>query len=69
MTDTNKKEFFNSRAVRHKANFHAHTTLSDGRRSPAEAEALYRSRGYDLPALTDHRCAGPTRSEGGRNRG
>ncbi|MBP5779769.1 MAG: phosphotransferase, partial [Clostridia bacterium] len=57
-------ELFNSRAERHKANFHAHTTRSDGLLSPAEAEALYRSRGYDVLALTDHWRAGPTRSDG-----
>ena len=61
---TDKTEFFNSRAERHKANFHAHTTLSDGRRSPAEVEALYRSRGYDVLALTDHWRSGPTRTDG-----
>ena len=64
MTGIDKTEFFNSRAGRHKANFHAHTTLSDGLRSPDEVEALYRSRGYDVLALTDHWRAGATRSDG-----
>ena len=32
-----------------------HTTLSDGKRTPDEVRALYRSHGYDFLALTDHR--------------
>ncbi len=40
--------------VRYKVNLHMHTTLSDGRCSPAEALQLYRSQGYDAVALTDH---------------
>lgn len=39
----------------YKANFHTHTTRSDGRKTPAEVMALYRERGYDVLALTDHR--------------
>lgn len=38
-----------------KANFHAHTTCSDGAVSPAECAALYRAKGYDFLAITDHR--------------
>lgn len=38
-----------------KANFHTHTTMSDGRKTPAEAMTMYRSAGYDVLALTDHR--------------
>ena len=38
----------------YKANFHLHTTNSDGRRSPEEAIALYREQGYDVLAITDH---------------
>lgn len=39
---------------RYKVNLHMHTTLSDGQRSPAEAVQIYRSKGYDVVALTDH---------------
>lgn len=38
-----------------KGNFHTHTTCSDGRKTPAEAMALYRAEGYDVLAITDHR--------------
>ncbi len=40
--------------TRYKVNLHTHTTLSDGRLSPEEALARYRSAGYDAVALTDH---------------
>lgn len=39
----------------YKANLHAHSTISDGQLSPGEAAKLYRSRGYSVLALTDHR--------------
>lgn len=38
-----------------KANFHCHTTESDGRVSPDESMVLYRNAGYDILAITDHR--------------
>ena len=38
-----------------KANLHCHTTRSDGHRSPEEVRDFYRSQGYDILALTDHR--------------
>lgn len=37
-----------------KGNLHLHTNVSDGRLSPAEAVELYRSKGYDFIAITDH---------------
>jgi len=37
-----------------KANFHTHTTTSDGRASPEETAELYRKAGYKVLALTDH---------------
>ncbi len=37
-----------------KGNTHAHTTLSDGERSPEAVMELYRRAGYDFLALTDH---------------
>ena len=39
----------------YKANFHTHTTNSDGQLSPEECMRLYRGDGYDILALTDHR--------------
>ena len=39
----------------YRANFHLHTTRSDGRRTPEEAAKLYKSMGYDILAITDHR--------------
>lgn len=44
---------------------HIHTDKSDGRKSPAEATALYRSLGYDFIAITDHWVYHPgSRSDG-----
>ena len=37
-----------------RGNLHAHTTFSDGVRSPAELVEEYESRGYDFLAITDH---------------
>jgi hypothetical protein len=37
-----------------RGNLHAHTTFSDGVRSPAGLVAEYESRGYDFLAITDH---------------
>lgn len=39
---------------RYKVNLHTHTTLSDGRKIPEEVIELYRAKGYDAVALTDH---------------
>ncbi len=39
----------------YRANLHAHTTNSDGRKSPEECLQLYRGLGYDIVALTDHK--------------
>ncbi len=39
----------------YKANFHAHTTESDGKLTPAEYVETYRKGGYQILALTDHR--------------
>lgn len=38
-----------------KANFHCHTTRSDGRLDPAAAVGFYRDAGYDILSITDHR--------------
>ena len=37
-----------------RGNLHAHTTHSDGVRSPRELIAEYEARGYDFLAITDH---------------
>lgn len=38
-----------------KANFHCHTTCSDGDATPEKAMQMYRDAGYDVLAITDHR--------------
>ncbi|MBQ6892811.1 MAG: PHP domain-containing protein [Clostridia bacterium] len=38
----------------YKANLHCHTTVSDGKFSPAEVKDAYKSRGYSIVAYTDH---------------
>ncbi len=38
----------------YKVALHQHTTISDGKMSPEEMVALYKSRGYDAVAFTDH---------------
>lgn len=43
-----------------KGNLHAHTTFSDGVRTPAELIAEYEARGYDFLAITDHDDRIPT---------
>ncbi len=40
--------------TRCRVNLHTHTTLSDGRKTPAEVAQLYHDAGYDALALTDH---------------
>lgn len=37
-----------------KANLHAHSTVSDGRLTPAQLKELYKAQGYNILALTDH---------------
>lgn len=38
-----------------KANFHCHTTESDGRLNPTDVTGFYEYAGYDVLAITDHR--------------
>ena len=38
----------------YKANLHCHSVLSDGCRTPEELKKMYKSRGYDILAITDH---------------
>lgn len=46
-----------STAGRHKANFHTHTTNSDGSNSPSEMIQEYVNKGYTVLAITDHNKA------------
>ena len=43
-----------------RGNLHAHTTWSDGVKSPADLIAEYEARGYDFLAITDHENLIPT---------
>lgn len=47
--------FWNDSRRTLKGNLHLHTTMSDGAKTPDEAMVLYRSRGYDFIAVSDHR--------------
>ncbi len=38
----------------YKGNLHTHTTVSDGRVAPLECMELYKDKGYDFLAITDH---------------
>ncbi len=39
----------------YKANLHSHSTLSDGKLSPEEAKEIYKAKGYQIYAYSDHR--------------
>lgn len=56
LIDANKKCY--------KGNTHAHTSCSDGRKSPEEVKALFAAHGYDFLAITDHRIIGPMDDSG-----
>ena len=43
----------------YKANMHTHTTVSDGRLTPEEAKAVFKSLGYSIVAFTDHEMVVP----------
>lgn len=47
----------------YKGNLHTHTTNSDGAYAPEKTIALYKSKGYDFLALTDHWFHGEGRQE------
>lgn len=48
-----------------KANFHAHTTNSDGKIQPSAVIDMYQAAGYDMLAISDHdRCTWPWSSYG-----
>lgn len=48
-------DVFNLNENRYKANLHTHSKVSDGQFTPEEVIALYKRKGYDAIALTDHR--------------
>lgn len=43
----------------YKANLHCHTTLSDGRKTPAEIKEIYKELGYSVVAYTEHEILVP----------
>lgn len=47
-------ELISPNKKQYKANLHCHSVLSDGCRTPNELKEMYRSRGYDILAITDH---------------
>jgi len=49
-----------------KANFHAHSTNSDGKLSPEELIAAYRGKGYDILNFSDHRKCNPVSEYDGK---
>ena len=49
------KSLFKQNGNWYKGNLHMHTTLSDGKITPGEACDIYREKGYDFIAITDHR--------------
>lgn len=46
---------FEARGKGYKANFHLHTTASDGVISPDQALSAYENQEYEVLAITDHR--------------
>ena len=42
------------RPTQFKANFHCHSTLSDGRLSPQQLKDMYKQQGYSILSITDH---------------
>ena len=51
-----------TRYQQHKANFHTHTTMSDGSGTPQEVIDRYHGLGYTILALTDHDTMGTERT-------
>lgn len=49
------QRLFPTERNQYKGNLHLHSTNSDGHYPPAEAVQLYKDRGYDFVALSDHR--------------
>ena len=49
-----KQFLFPEGAKFYKANLHCHTSVSDGKLTPAEVKAAYKAKGYHAVAFTDH---------------
>ena len=49
-----EKILFGGKKNTYKGNMHCHSTLSDGKFSPEELKDMYKSRGYNFLAITDH---------------
>ena len=47
-------ELIKKSAPQYKANLHCHSTFSDGKLTPEELKAAYKSHGYSVLAITDH---------------
>ncbi len=54
-----KKYLFPKDGNWYKANLHSHSTMSDGHLTPEEAKEVYKSRGYQIYAYSDHRTLVP----------
>ena len=51
------KQYFISKSTpQYRANLHAHSTLSDGDLTPETMKKVYKERGYQILAITDHEC-------------
>ena len=55
---------FKARGKWYKGNVHAHTTVSDGTRTPETLVDIYREAGYDFLSVTDHSVVADTGSLG-----
>lgn len=53
------KHLLPQRKTYFKTNLHTHSTCSDGQLTPAELKEAYKSRGYQILALTDHEVCIP----------
>lgn len=49
-----------------RGNIHAHTTVSDGTRTPEDLVEMYRGAGYDFLSITDHSVVADTGGLGSR---
>ena len=49
-----KKIYFSKTGNQFKANLHCHTTYSDGVLTPEEVKKIYKEKGYQIVAYTDH---------------
>lgn len=54
-----EKYLFSATGNWYKANLHSHCTVSDGKLTPEEAKAIYKARGYQIYAYSDHHVCVP----------